>query len=84
MSYPLGKISFRNAAIKILVEKKEPMKAKAILLEALKRNLIKTRGKTPVNTLTAQLNELTKSGGAYKEFKMSKIKEGNFYAVKST
>lgn len=66
MANPLGKMSLRNAALKILEEKSKPMRESEIIAEVFKRDLIKSKGKTPINTLSALLNRLVKNGGVYK------------------
>jgi len=49
--------SFLDAAEIILAEAGQPMTASAITSEALRRRLILTSGKTPVETMTARLYE---------------------------
>lgn len=79
MAYPLGKMSFRNAALKILEETKRPMYVSEISAEVFKRRLIKSEGKTPINTLSALLNRLIKQhDGAYKDKRLIKKGKGLF------
>src|SRR3989338_3279496 len=49
------KSSFHQIAQKILEEKGGPMSASEIIEEAIKRGLLNTKGKTPINTMGARL-----------------------------
>lgn len=81
MSFPLGKLSFRNGALKILAEKNDPLYVSEIIKSLIDRKLIKTNGKTPAGTLSAALNKLIKEDyGIYKNYKLVKIKKGLFKA----
>lgn len=72
----MKKLSFKEAAIKILNEADEPLTAKEITKIALDEELIETSGETPEATVAAQL--YTDTG------KFKKVGRGLFALVKQT
>ncbi len=72
----MKKVSFKDAAIKILKEADEPLTAKKIVEIALERDMIETSGATPDATMAAQL--YTDTG------KFKKLGKGLFALVKQT
>lgn len=72
----MKKISFKEAAIKILNEADEPLSAKEITKIALDEDLIETSGATPEATMAAQL--YTDTG------KFKKVGRGLFALIKQT
>lgn len=70
------KLSFKEAAIKILKEAEEPLSAKEITQIALEDGLIETSGATPEATMAAQL--YTDTG------KFKKVGKGLFALLKQT
>ncbi|RZJ48025.1 MAG: hypothetical protein EOO44_21655 [Flavobacterium sp.] len=72
----IKKISFKEAAIKILKEVEEPLSAKEITKRALEENMIESSGATPEATMAAQL--YTDTG------KFKKVGKGLFALVRQT
>lgn len=72
----MKKFSFKQAAIKILMEAEEPLSAKEITEIALKDEMIETSGATPTATMAAQL--YTDTG------KFKKVGKGLFALKKQT
>lgn len=72
----MKKLSFKEAAVKILKEADEPLSAKEITKIALEEALIETTGATPDATMAAQL--YTDTG------KFKKVGKGLFALVKQT
>ena len=72
------KSSFHQIAQKILEEKGGPMSASEIIEEAIKRGLLNTKGKTPINTMGARLYVDAKS----KKPKFYKAGAGKFGLLK--
>ena len=70
----MKKLSFKEAAIKILNEADEPLSAKEITLIALEKGLIETSGATPEATMAAQL---------YTDIKKSNSTEFNIFIAAS-
>ena len=59
--------SFKDAAITILKERKEALNCREITRIAIERNLLSTTGKSPQDTMSAQLStDIKKNGGASK------------------
>ena len=59
--------SFKDAAITILQERKGPLNCREITRIAIERKLISTTGKSPWDTMSAQLStDIKKNGGASK------------------
>ncbi len=83
MAYPVGKLSFRNAALKTLIEEAKPLRIKSITQKILKKGQVKSTGKTPHNTISAALNRIIKEkNGIYKGIKLSKTKNSFYTATK--
>ncbi|RKQ49922.1 HB1/ASXL restriction endonuclease-like protein with HTH domain [Roseivirga pacifica] len=72
----MKRLSFKDAAIKILKEAEEPLSAKEITQIALSEELIETSGATPEATMAAQL--YTDTG------KFKKVGKGLFALIKQT
>ncbi|OXB01919.1 restriction endonuclease [Flavobacterium pectinovorum] len=72
----IKKISFKEAAIKILKEAEEPLSAKEITKIALEENMIESSGATPEATMAAQL--YTDTG------KFKKVGKGLFALLRQT
>lgn len=49
----MKKLSFKEAAVKVLKEAEEPLSAKEITEIALKEELVETSGATPQSTMAA-------------------------------
>lgn len=76
IKYNMKKLSFKEAAKKILKEAEEPLSAKEITQIALNEELIETSGATPEATMAAQL--YTDTG------KFKKVGRGLFALIKQT
>lgn len=77
----MNKLSFKEAAIKILKEADEPLSAKKITEIALDEELIETSGATPEATMAAQLyTDINKNSSS----KFKKIGRGLFALKKQT
>ncbi len=77
----MKKLSFKEAALKILKEAEEPLTAKEITEIALEKELIKTTGSTPEATMAAQLySDINNNNNS----KFKKIGKGLFALKKQT
>jgi len=77
----MKKLSFKEAAIKILKEADEPLTAKEITDIALNEGLIETSGATPEATMAAQLyTEISNNAAS----KFKKVGRGLFALIKQT
>ncbi len=74
------RMSGLEACAKVLAESKEPMGAKAMVEEALKRGLWKTGGKTPEATIYAAI--IRDIAARRKESRFRKVERGLFAAAK--
>lgn len=75
------KISFKNAAIKVLGENPQPMSASAITKSAIENGLIDTAGETPEATMAAQIYVDIKNN---KSSQFKKVGKGLFSLKSST
>ena len=77
----MKKLSFKEAAVKVLKEAEEPLSAKEITEIALKEELVETSGATPQSTMAAQLyTDIINNSSS----KFKKVGRGMFALKKQT
>ena len=69
-------MTFLQAAEVVLRDAEKPLTAREITERALRKGLIRTRGKTPVVTMNARLYELSASGPIRRIYKQAGNRRG--------
>jgi len=67
---------FKSAIIEVLKKEKKPLRVSEITKKVFERKLVKSKGKTPEETISARLNEDIRKNG--KNSRFIKVKSGVF------